>query len=67
MSRKLHEIHVIFGRQAVKAYLNKESSIPRLASLGAVQNFQFATVQEANAFCEGVEAATGWQDVIATQ
>jgi len=59
-----HEVHVILGRAAVEAFREGEASHLVLSHLGAVRTFRFATIQEVNAFTDGVEAAAGFDDAL---
>ena len=59
-----HEVNVILGRAAVEAYQEGEASLLVLTHLGAVRTFRFATLQEVNAFTDGVETAAGFEDAL---
>ena len=59
-----HEVNVILGRAAVEAYQEGEASLLVLTHLGAVRTFRFASLQEVNAFTDGVETAPGFEDAL---
>lgn len=67
MQPKPHEIHVILGQAAVEAYQEGELSLLILTHLGAVKIARFATIQEVNAFTDGVEVAAGHLDALPVQ
>jgi hypothetical protein len=60
-----HKVSVVMGCAAVAAYLEGEFHKKKLMELGGLQVFQFATLQEANAFAYGVEVSSGQEDALA--
>ena len=56
-----HTVTMIYGTDATSAYANDES-ITRAAldDLGTVQDFEFDTLAELNAFLLGVSETVGW-------
>lgn len=67
MNPKPHEVQVILGRAAVEAFEEGEASLKVLSHLGAVKTFRFATIQELNAFTDGVEAVAGFGNALAVE
>jgi len=59
-----HEVHVVLGRAAVEAFQEGEASLLVLTHLGAVRTFRFSTIQEVNAFTDGVEAVAGFDTAL---
>jgi len=64
MELKSHQVHVILGRTAVETFNQQEASLLELSRLGVVRTFRFATLQEVNAFTDGIEVATGFDDAL---
>lgn len=64
MQPKPHEVFVILGQAAVEAFEEGEASLLILTHLGAVKSFRFATIEEVNAFTDGIEAVAGFTDAL---
>lgn len=57
------EVTVIFGIAATRAYADGERSPDVLNTVGRTETFKFNSLEELNAFIQGLEAAVGYQDV----
>lgn len=54
-----HDVHVVYGRAATRAYAEGERDPNVLNQMGYFRRHSFDTVEELNAFIMGVEEATG--------
>ncbi len=63
MSQKLHKVVVLYGVNAIEAFVNGEADLCELEKLGATKVFSFGTAEELKAFTLGLEEARGYADV----
>ena len=61
--QSLHNTQVIFGLEAVKAFINEELPLEALIKLGVAKQYSFLSLEELNAFTLGLNEAEGFMDL----
>ena len=55
-------VNIIFGQEATQKFLNNQQ-LSQEEILEFKNTYEFKSVEEADAFKQGIEAAVGWQEV----